>query len=377
MWEPTVRIGIDGRYIADHFPGIGRYSYNLAAKLPELAPDTDFVLFHNPRLPNTRHDLGRLARHTNLRLLPVDVPTRSLKEQYQLRSLAKALSLDLLHSPYYVMPYWQHCPSVVTMYDLIPMIYPQHLPHRWTVWVFRATASLATRRAKHVIAISESTRKDLVHFFGTSEDRITVTHLAADERFRPLDSQQRENTIRTYRLPERYILYLGINKPHKNLIFLLEVLRELRTETKLVLAGKEDPRYPQVRDEVRRLRLDDRVVFPGDVLESDLPMIYNGADVFVFPSLYEGFGLPVLEAMACGTPVICSNSSSLPEIVGDAAMSLDPEDEGAWVAALTEVLKNEDLRAELRTKGLEQANKFSWQKTARETLDVYQSVLSR
>ena len=372
-----MRIGIDGRYIADHFPGIGRYTYNLATKLPELAPDTDFVLFHNPRLANTRYDLERLARHTNLRLLPVDVPTRSLREQYQLRSLAKALSLDLLHSPYYVMPYWQHCPSVVTMYDLIPMIYPQHLPHRWTVWVFRATASLATRRANHIIAISESTRKDLVHFFGASEDRITVTHLAADERFRPLDSQQRENTIRTYGLPERYILYLGINKPHKNLIFLLEVLHELRTETKLVLAGKEDPRYPQVRDEVRRLRLDDRVVFLGDIPENDLPLIYSGAEVFLFPSLYEGFGLPVLEAMACGTPVVCSNCSSLPELVGDAAVTLDPQDRDGWLTALTEVLENEELHGELKAKGLARAARFSWQKAAHETMAVYRSVLAR
>jgi alpha-1,3-rhamnosyl/mannosyltransferase len=372
-----VRIGIDGRYIADHFPGIGRYTYNLAAKLPELAPDTDFVLFHNPRLLNTRYDLGRLALNPNLRLLPVDVPPRSLQEQYQLRSLAKALCLDLLHSPYYVMPYWLHCPSVVTMYDLIPMIYPQHLPHRWTAWIFRATASLATRRASQIIAISESTRKDLVHFFGASEDRITVTHLAADERFRPLDSQQRENTIRTYGLPERYILYLGINKPHKNLAFLLQVFRELRTEAKLVLAGKEDPRYPQVRDEARRLRLDDRVVSWGEVPDSDLPLIYNGAEVFVFPSLYEGFGLPVLEAMACGTPVICSNTSSLPEIVGDAAICLHPQDRSAWVAALTEVLENQQLRAELKAKGLARAAKFSWQKAARETMAVYRSVLAR
>jgi glycosyltransferase involved in cell wall biosynthesis len=372
-----VRIGIDGRYITDHYPGIGRYTYSLATELPELAPDTDFVLFYDPRSTNTRYDVGRLAGQDNLRLLSVDSPTRSLQEQYGLRSLAKALSLDLLHSPYYIMPYWLHCPSVVTMYDLIPMIYPQYLPHRWAAWMFRAAASLATRRANHVIAISESTKRDLVRFFGIPEDRITVTHLAADEKFRPLGSEQLENTVGAYGLPERYILYLGINKPHKNLPFLLQVFRELRTKAKLVLAGKEDPRYLQAREETRRLGLEDRVVFLGDVPEKDLPAIYNGAEVLVFPSLHEGFGLPVLEAMACGTPVVCSNSSSLPEIVGDAAITLDPRDVGVWVAALTLVLENQQVRAELKAKGLEQANKFSWNKTARETLDVYQSVLSR
>jgi len=372
-----VRIGIDGRYIADHFPGIGRYTYNLAAKLPELAPDTDFVLFHNPRLLNTRYDLGRLALFSNLRLEPVDIPVRSLKEQHQFKSLVNTLSLDLLHSPYYVMPYWLPCPSVVTMYDLIPMLYPHSLPHRWSSWVFRATASLATRRASRIIAISESTRKDLSRFFGASEDKTTVIRLAADEAFRPLDRGQWEPTVCAHGLPERYMLYLGINKPHKSLVFLLQVFGELRTDTKLVLAGKEDRRYPQAREEARRLGLGDRVVFLGDVPENDLPKIYNGAQVFVFPSLYEGFGLPVLEAMACGTPVVCSNSSSLPEIVGEAAVTRNPRDRGGWLTALTEVLENEGLRGELRAKSLAQASRFSWEKAARETLNVYRSVAER
>jgi glycosyltransferase involved in cell wall biosynthesis len=372
-----VRIGIDGRYIEDHYPGIGRYTYNLAAEVPELAPDTDFLLFYNPRLVNTRYDLGRLALFPNLQLLPVDVPTRSLKEQRQLRSLVRALSLDLLHSPYYVMPYWLHCPSVVTMHDLIPMIYPHSVPQRWAPWVFRATGSLATRRASRIIAVSESTRKDLVHFFAASEDKTTVVHEAPDEAFVPLDPQQWQNTIRAYGLPERYMLYLGINKPHKNLVFLLQVFKELRTETKLVLAGNEDPRYPQARGEARRLGLGDRVVFLGDVPEHDLPGIYNGAHVFVFPSLYEGFGLPVLEAMACGTPVVCSNSSSLPEIVGDAAVTLDPQDKDGWVAALSEVLENEGLHGELKAKALVQAGRFSWEKAARETMRVYRSAAKR
>jgi len=375
--EATVRIGIDGRYIADHFPGIGRYTYNLAAKLPEFAPDTDFVLFRNPRLLNTRYDLERLALNPNLRLLPVDVPTRSLKEQYQLRSLAKALSLDLLHSPYYIKPYWLHCPSVVTMYDLIPMIYPQQLPHRWSAWIFRVTASLAVHSASQIIAISESTKRDVTRLLSGSQGRTTVVHLAADERFRPLDRAQLDKALQRLGLPRKYVLYMGINKPHKNLVFLLQLFAELNTDAKLVLAGKQDPRYSQVREEARRLRVDDRVVFLGEVADSDLPTLYNGAELFVFPSLYEGFGLPVLEAMACGTPVVCSSASSLPEIVGDAAVTLDPRDRGGWVAAMTEVLENEELRADLRTKGPARAAGFSWEDTARETFGVYRSVLSR
>ena len=370
-----MRIGIDGRYIEDHFPGIGRYAYNLINKIPELAPEAAFLVFHDPRLLNTRYDVEDLARHPNLQLVSVDVPTLSLKEQYWLRSLAGSLSLDLVHSPYYIKPYWLPCPSVVGIHDLIPMIYPQHLPHRWTAWIFRAAASLAVRRASHVIAISESTKADLVHLFGTSPEKITVTYLAADERFHPLERKDCERVLQRYGLPRGYILYLGINKPHKNLVFLLQVFSQVETEVKLVLAGKEDPRYPQARQEAERLNLGERVVFLGEVADNDLPMLYNGAELFVFPSLYEGFGLPVLEAMACGTPVICSSTSSLPEIVGDAALTLDPLDRDAWVAALAELLEKEALRAEMRTKGLRRAQTFSWEETARRTWLVYQRIL--
>ncbi len=370
-----MRIGIDGRYIEDHFPGIGRYTYNLINKIPEIAPEADFLVFHDPRLLNTRYDVEDLARHPNLQLVSVDVPTLSLKEQHRLPSLAKSLSLDLLHSPYYIKPYWLPCPSVVTIHDLIPMIYPQHLPHRWTAWIFRATASLAVRRTNQIIAVSESTSRDLARLFGASQAQMTVVHEAADERFRPFEKEQWEQVLHRYGLPRKYILYLGINKPHKNLVFLLQVFSQVKTKAKLVLAGREDPRYRQARKEAERLDLRERVVFLGEVADRDLPMLYNGAELFVFPSLYEGFGLPVLEAMACGTPVICSSTSSLPEIVGDAALTLDPLDRDAWVAALAELLEKEALRAEMSTKGLRRAQTFSWEDTARRTWLVYQRIL--
>lgn len=372
-----MRIGIDGRYITDHFPGIGRYVFNLVAELPKVAPQASFVVFHDPSAPNSRYDLGKLADHPNLKLTPTDIPTRSLREQYGMRSLVKAQELDLLHSPYYVKPYWLHCSSVVNIFDLTPMLYPRLLPHRWTAWVFQVAASLAARRSNHIIALSESTKRDLTRLLGASQDKISVVHAAADERFRPLDKEQWQPTLDRHSLPTRYILYLGINKPHKNLIFLLRVFSRLRTNAKLVLAGREDPRYPQAREEVRRLGMTERVLFLGDVADSDLPALYNGALLFAFPSLYEGFGLPALEAMACGTPVVCSNTSSLEEILGNAAITLDPRDADAWVGALTGALENEQLRADLRAKGLARARTFSWEKTARETIDVYESVLSR
>jgi len=155
----------------------------------------------------------------------------------------------------------------------------------------------------------------------------------------------------------------------------LQVFSQVETEVKLVLAGKEDPRYPQARQEAERLNLGERVVFLGEVADNDLPMLYNGAELFVFPSLYEGFGLPVLEAMACGTPVICSSTSSLPEIVGDAALTLDPLNRDAWVAGVRRALETESLRRELKEKGLQRAKAFSWEETARRTWELYQRIL--
>jgi glycosyltransferase involved in cell wall biosynthesis len=370
-----LRIGIDGRYIQDHFPGIGRYTYNLIKGLTEVAPEGDFVVFHSPQLLNTRYDLDEVGRRPNVQLVPVDVPAFSLKEQYRLPWLAKSLALDLLHSPYYVKPYWLPCPSVVTIHDLIPSIYPQYLPSRWRAWIFRATAGLALRSAVRVIAVSESTGRDLKRFFGTPLEKIVVTHEAADERFRPLPERETEAVRRKYGLPRRYILYLGINKPHKNLVHLLEVFSASQTEVKLVLAGREDLRYPQAREAAERLGLGGKVLFLGEVADDDLPLLYNGAAFFVFPSLYEGFGLPVLEAMACGTPVICTNTSSLPEIVGDAAITLDPLDREAWLGAVKLVLESEALREGMRERGLRSARMFSWEETARQTWEVYRAIL--
>ncbi len=370
-----MRIGIDGRYIQDHFPGIGRYTYNLINGLLKVAPEGDFIVFHNPRLLNTRYDVDELSHRSNVQLVPVDLPTFSLKEQYRLPSFAKRFALDLLHSPYYVKPYWLPCPSVVTIHDLMPIIYAQHLPSRWTAWIFRATAGLAVRTAVRIIAVSESAKTDLNHHFALSLEKIVVTHEAANGRFHPLQKGAVEEVRRKYGLARRYVLYVGINKPHKNLVHLIEVFGALDTEAKLVLAGKEDPRYPQAREAAERLGLSERVLFLGDVADDDLPALYNAGELFVFPSLYEGFGLPVLEAMACGTPVVCSNTSSLPEIVGDAAIMLDPLDREAWVAAMKEVLERKALRSEMREKGLQRAKMFSWEETARKTWEVYRDVL--
>ncbi len=371
-----MRIGIDGRYIQDHFPGIGRYTYSLISALAPLATDDTLVVLHNPALPNSRYDLAALTSHPSVELARVDVPSFSLAEQLRLPSLISDLACDVFHSPYYVKPYCLPVPSILSLYDVIPTHYPAYYS-RHTRLLIRLLKRLALRSAAHCLAISETTKGDFVREYGVAPERITAIPLAADGRFHPVEPAAVAAMRERYRLPPDYVLYLGINKPHKNLARLVEAWSKSQMangKSQLLLAGQEDPRYSQARQRVKELRLEEGVRSLGDVGEADLPALYSGAAAFVFPSLYEGFGLPVLEAMACGVPVACSNTSSLPEIVGDAALTFDPTDVEAIAAALSRLLDDAELRAELRQLGLERARHFTWTETARRTLEVYRTV---
>lgn len=309
-------------------------------------------------------------------MVSVDLPTSSLTEQYRSPSLIRHLGLDLFHSPYYIKPYFLPCPSVVTIYDLIPRLYSQSIS-LWARAIFEMAIRLATVTSRLVISVSQSAKEDLVRLLGVPPSKVWVTPLGVDTRFNPLNEKAIFNLRQKYDLPEGYILYLGINKPHKNLVRLVEAFAKVKTGRKLVLAGKEDPRYREAHEVVMRLSLQDRVVFLGQVPENDLPALYSGAALFVFPSLYEGFGLPLLEAMACGAPVVCSSTSSLPEIAGQAAVMVDPLDLSQLARALERVLGDSDLRASMREEGLKQAARFPWERTAKETLAAYRQVLSR
>lgn len=371
-----MRVGIDGRYIQDHFPGIGRYTYSLINALAPLAADDTLVVLYNPALPNSRYDLAALARYPNVELVRLDVPTFSLAEQLHLPFLISHLSCDVFHSPYYVKPYRLAVLSILTLYDVIPTRYPAYYPRR-TRLLIRWLQRLALRTAAHGIAISETTKSDFIHYYGLAPQHITAIPLAADDHFRPAEPAAIAAVRGRYNLPPHYILYLGSNKPHKNLEALIDAFSRIphrASRFTLVIAGAWDPRYPEPRQRAEILGLESVVRFLGPVSESDLPALYSGATAFVFPSLYEGFGLPVLEAMACGAPVACSNTSSLPEIVGDAALTFDPTNVEAMAAALDRLLSDSELRAELRQRGLERAQRFSWAETARRTLGVYRSV---
>jgi len=374
----TLNYAIDGRYIQDHFPGIGRYTYNLIDALARSAPTDRFVVLCNPSLRNTRYDLAALARHPNLELVRVNAPTFSLREQFELLTL----NVELVHSPYYLKPYLLRLPSVVTLFDVIPLVIPNAVSWR-ARWFFRWAVWLAARTSARVIVPSRATRDDLIAHLRVPREKIVVIPLAADARLAPQSAAEIARVREKYALPERFVLYVGINKPHKNLATLLEAWARVECDAMLVVAGAWDARYAHTTAD-RRPMTDvqslavgghrSAVKFIRDVDDADLAALYVGATVFVMPSLYEGFGLPPLEAMASGAPVICSNASSLPEVVGDAALLVNPRDAEDIARAITHVLDDAALRDELRAKSLARAAQFSWERAAEMTLAVYREI---
>jgi alpha-1,3-rhamnosyl/mannosyltransferase len=273
------------------------------------------------------------------------------------------------------MPYASPGPLVLTIHDIIPILLPQFFTVRQRI-LYRASLSLALRRADCVICVSESTRTDLHARFHLDPSRLFVVYEGVSEAFRVSGGDARQAARNTFNLPDEYVLYVGSNKPHKNLPILVEAFAQLRPKSVLVLAGPSDSRFNQERMNAERLGLREHVRFLGTVPEKMLPTLYGGAKAFVFPSLYEGFGLPVLEAMACGVPVACSDIPSLRETAANAALYFDPKDGRSVASALERIVGDETLRAYLHSGGIKRAAELSWDAAARKTLEVYEAVAS-
>lgn len=361
-----MRIAIDARTATQHFPGIGRYVANLTRSLVEIVPEVDLSLLHDPLASARGFPLPDAPR------IACAASPFSIRQQWIVPALLRPLQVDVYHSPYYLMPYRPGAPTALTCYDTLPLVYPQYFSAMQRV-IYRLAHTIALRTARVVLAISEATRVDLTRFFRISPDRIRVTPLAADSHLQPPSPGAIEAARRKYSLPDTYALYLGINKPHKNLVRLVKAWRSLDAahNAKLIIAGYWDARYPQVKAMVEEASLKNEIIFLGPIAEADLPALYGGATLFVFPSLYEGFGLPVLEAMACGTPVACSDVSSLPEVAGDAGLLFDPLSIESIADAIARALRDADLRADLRQRGLARASQFTWQRVAQQTIEAY------
>lgn len=372
-----MRIGIDGRTLRDDYPGIGRYIYNLIAALQPLLDGDTLVILYDPAV-KSRYDIAALASRPGIELVPFPVAPRALSQQWQLPRLLRSLALDVFHAPYYATAYrGLPCPMVLTLHDLIPIVCPESMPSARARWIYRSASRLAVQRAARVIVCSQATRSDLMRLYGTPAERIDVISEAVDPTFAPVPAADVRRVREMYRVPQHYILHVGVNKPHKNLSTLLEAYHSYYVRTPaesraaLVLVGEHDPRYVSPRRWAAQLGLAQSVLALGSVPDEDLRALYSGAACFAFPSLCEGFGLPILEAMACGAPVLCSSASSLPEVAGDAAIMLPPRNTAAWSKSLAGLLEDTTLQSSLRARGLTRAAQFSWAITAQDTFAVY------
>jgi glycosyltransferase involved in cell wall biosynthesis len=366
------RYVLDLRTATRRFPGIGRYAYNLArAMAPRLEPDEHLTLVHDPDAVSD-WDLDAL-RLPGVEIVQVPVSALSWR-QGAIGRLLRRHRGDLYHGTHYAGLYRGAGRVVVTVYDTIPLLYPRLVsaPARWH---FRCVMPAVLRRARHTIAVSECTRRDVLAHVGVAPERVTVVPLAADPAF--CRGPQAGIPARDAGRASGYVLYLGSNKPHKNLVRLIDAWAAIQPQAvPLVIAGPWDPRYPQARHRAAALHLGDSVRFIGRVPEPEVPSLYAGATLVVVPSEYEGFGLPVVEAMAAGTPVACSHAGALPEVAGEAAVMFDPRDAEAIGAALARILSDASLRGELSARGHERARTFSWHRTAAATLAVYRRVVA-
>ncbi len=360
-----MRIGLDARLLYYQQAGIAQYTQRLLAALAEIDHQNDYLVLQS------RKDRRRLVGAPNFRRHPLWTPPHHRWEQLTLPLELAPLRLDVLHSPDFIPPLRRNCRAVITVHDLAFLLFPGLLTaesQRYYGQIRRAVHS-----AEAIIAVSASTKRDLIAHTGAPAAKITVVYEAAGPAFRPVTDTAALAAVRQkYGLPPDFVLFVGTIEPRKNLTTLLKAF-QVSSFTfhalKLVIAGRQGWLYEETIAQARELGT--AVQFIGGVLPEDLPALYSAARLFVLPSLYEGFGLPVLEAMACGTPVVCSHASSLPEVAGDAALLVEPHDVDGLAAALQRALSDEALRRQMIERGLAQAARFSWAKAARETLAVY------
>lgn len=367
-----MRIGIDARML--RYSGIGKYIQNLIENLAKIDRKNQYILFCKEA------DL-RICKikQENFNFRVVKTPLFSLREQLSLPTMIKKNRLDIFHTPHFNIPLFSPVKKMVTIHDLIPLIFPGARSSWLSRTYYRFMNSQVVKKAGKIIAVSKNTERDLLKFFKVPEGKIEVIYEAVSGRFKPVnDVKSLEEIKKKFNITKRFLLYVGLKELHKNLVSLIKILEILKKkmglDIQLVIVGKRDPRFTQAEETAKELDLEGDVLFLGEVSDEDVVLLYNAAQIFLFPSLYEGFGLPPLEAMACGTPVISSNTSSLPEVLGDAAILINPRDIDEWAKKIRKVLTDEDLRKKLKQKGLGRVKQFSWEKAARDTLRVYESL---
>jgi len=376
-----MKIGINAQLMAGARAGIGNYIYNLVNALGRVDSINQYLLF----VKGMEAGSARAKNQEVIIASPVSSASwaRILWEQFVLPFELKTSDVDIMHFPDYALPvFFDTKPWIITVHDLAFKLFPETFS-RGKLATKLALIGPSLSKAAKIIAVSENTKKDLMDIYNVSSSRIEVIYNGVNlEIYKPLDTETvKEELGAKFNLKPGYILYVGTLEPRKNIVNVVKAFKELKDHyhipQQLVIGGSKGWLYQEIFRSVNEYGLAGEVVFTGYVPEGDLPLLYNGAGVFVYPSLYEGFGLPPLEAMACGTPVVTSNVSSLPEVVGDAGLLVEPRDSLALADAIHRVLNNPELAAELSAKGVGRARLFTWEEAARKTLTVYEEVYAK
>ena len=380
-----MKIGINTYFFKFPASGSGQYLRHLLQALAEVDQKNTYILL-SPQPISEK--IGTLLKFPYI-VTPVPRIARRnasienlIWEQITSTSAAQKAGVDLLHVPYFAPPFFPRTPSVITIHDIIPLRLPQYR----TDPKMKAYLQLITRaahKATLIMTVSQHAKQDMIDALKLPAERIRVIYEAAGDEYHPISDPEVLSKVRArYGLHGRYILYLGGLDQRKNVLQLVRAFAQIYYQSgdpdlQLLIAGNPDKKsgslFPDPRPLAAELGITGQIIYRF-IEEEDKPAIYCGASLFVFPSLYEGFGLTPLEAMSCGTPVICSNRTSLPEVVGDAAISFDPANLREMVQAMHSVLTNNELQADLRARSLKRAAQFNWQKTAIETIDVYQEA---
>lgn len=383
IYTPAVRVGIDIRAISDF--GVGTYIRNVVRALAKVDQQDEFVLIGDAE---RSFDMSRLPKQ--FRAVPLPDPVNSTRGYFALRRCLREERCDLLHIPtlFRLPPYLPPCPLIVTVHDVLDYMYRATNGSGVRGSVNFYCTRYVLQHAARILAVSNFTKNDVARLFNIPFNRIEVLYNAIDERFLlgHATEQEREFIRERYQVNYPFVLYAGRISPHKNVVRIIEAFSALKTELaredqlpdlKLIIIGDEVSRHPDLRRTVIRSGVQNDVRFLGFVPIDVLRIFYDAAKLFVFPSLYEGFGLPPLEAMAHGTPVVTSNASSLPEVVGNAAIMVNPENVFDIMRAMQRALTDQGLREKLKARGYEQVRRFSWEESTRRLAQVYEAIAKR
>src|SRR3989339_249218 len=371
-----MKIGIDCRFYSSKFTGIGRYTFELVRNLLQIDKKNQYVLFFNK-------EKFQQFKTPNVKSVLVNTEHYSLKEQLILPKFLYQEKLDIMHFTHFNAPIFYRKPCVVTIHDLTPSFFPGKKFNQWHYkFAYNLVLKSIIKRSKQIISVSENTKKDILKFFPFAKNKIEMIYESVAEEFLKNPGENSlKKTKEKFNLKQDFLLYTGVFRNHKNLVGLIAAFGKLKKiknfNGKLLITGKEDPFYPEVKNTIKNLNLEKDVILTGLIAEEDLINLYHLAKLYVFPSFYEGFGLPILEAFATKTPLICSNSSCLPEIAGDGnAKFFDPYNIDDLADKILQVWDDENLQKKLIKNGQERLKDFSWRKMAKETLALYQKVVS-